>query len=254
VRYGLPAARRSLVYAITHPTWLLNMGRIKTISAVITCLFLSFTISAPYAAATKAGDYRQLGLLYRQQGRYTEAIAAMEKSVELEPENTMGRVNLGWTLHLAGKKQEAAKSLWEAIYQEPLLVPAYNALGIVYLVDGNLGGAVLVHTLAAILKPDNEIAFFNLSLALHRLQIYNLAIITADRAASLEPNNPHPLVASAIAYWDNGNKVTAKQVYGKAIRLDNRYTNRTFLNHLKQAAFSSEQIKITEQILLNAGN
>lgn len=198
--------------------------------------------------AVSASEYRTLGLSYRQQGRYPEAIAAMEKSVELEPENIMGRVNLGWTQHLAGKEQEAAQSLWQAIYQKPLFVPAYNALGIAYLVDSNLTAAVIVHTWAAILKPDNEIAYFNLSLALHRLKIYDLAIATANRAAILEPNNPHPLVASAIAYWDSGDKKTAKQVYARAINLDSRYSDRTFLAQLKQAAFSSSQIQIVEQI------
>ena len=225
------------------------MVKSKTKSAIITCLFLTFAFSTPLAAAaTKASDYRQLGLSYRQQGRYSEAIKAMEKSVELEPKNIMGRVNLGWTLHLAGKEQAAAKSLQEAIYFEPLFVPAYNALGIVYLVDGNLTAAVLVHTWAAILKPDNEIAYYNLSLALHRLQIYNLAIATANRAAILEPNNPHPLVASAIATWDNGDKNTAKQVYAKAIQVDSRYSDQTFLSHLKQAAFSSSQIQTVDNV------
>uniref|UniRef100_A0A0C1NFF9 Tetratricopeptide repeat protein n=1 Tax=Tolypothrix bouteillei VB521301 TaxID=1479485 RepID=A0A0C1NFF9_9CYAN len=214
-----------------------------------TGVFLTFALIPSSLAAKSGGEYRQLGLLYRQQGRFPEAIAAMQKSVELDPKNIMGRVNLGWTQHLAGREKDAAISLWQAIYQEPLFVPAYNALGIVYLVDGNVPVATLVHAWAAILKPNNEIAYFNLSLSWHRLQVYNLAIICAERAATLEPNNPHPLVAAAIAYWDNGDKDAAKRVYAKAIQLDSRYRDRSFLGHLKQAVFSQEQIKITEQIL-----
>ena len=234
---------------------MLKLVKARITHGICTSLYLTFALGTHAAlAANKAGDYRQLGLSYRQEGRYPEAIAAMQKSVELEPQHLMGRVNLGWTLHLAGKEQEAARSLWQAIYQKPMFVPAYNALGIVYLVDSNLTAAVLVHTWAAILKPDNEIAYFNLSLALHRLQIYKLAITTANRAAILEPSNPHPLVASAIAYWDSGNKDTAKKVYAKAINLDSRYSDRAFLSHLKQAAFNQEQIQKTEQILFNKVN
>lgn len=230
----------------------LKLAKARITHGICTSLYLTFALGThAVLAANKAGDYRQLGLSYRQEGRYPEAIAAMQKSVELEPKHLMGRVNLGWTLHLAGKEEEAAQSLWQAIYQKPMFVPAYNALGIVYLVDSNLTAAVLVHTWAAILKPDNEIAYFNLSLALHRLQIYKLAITTANRAAILEPNNPHPFVASAIAYWDNGDKDTAKKAYIKAINLDSRYRDKTFLNHLKQAAFNEEQIQKTEQILSN---
>jgi Flp pilus assembly protein TadD len=139
--------------------------------------------------------------------------------------------------------------LQEAIYQKPSFVPAYNALGIVYLVDGNLPAAVLVHSWAAFLKPDNEIAFYNLSLALHQLEIYPLAITTATRAAKLEPNNPHPLVAAAISYWDNEEKTLSQQLYRQAINLDGRYNQITFLSHLKKAAFTQEQINKTQKIL-----
>ncbi|MDY6898750.1 MAG: tetratricopeptide repeat protein [Cyanobacteriota bacterium] len=219
---------------------------------ILPVIISSFTclIATQTAFATKSSsEYRLLGLQYRQQGRYNEAIAAMKKSVELEPENISGRVNLGWTLHLAGKQGEAAQSLGQAIYQKPSFIPAYNALGIVYLVDGNLPASVLVHSWAAFLKPENEIAFYNLSLALHQLEIYPLAIKTANRAAKLEPNNPHPLVAATISYWDNGDKILAQQAYRQAINLDARYSQITFLNHLTKAAFTQEQVNTTKEIL-----
>ena len=78
-------------------------------SVILASLFAAF-VSTP-AIAASGSEYRQLGLSYRQQGRFDDAIAAMRKSVELEPQNTAGRVNLGWTLHLAGQEREAAVSL-----------------------------------------------------------------------------------------------------------------------------------------------
>ncbi len=211
--------------------------------------FTFLNTNQPACAAKSAGAYRLLGLQYRQQGRYHEAITAMEKSVELEPKNISGRVNLGWTLHLAGLETKAVKSLWTAIYQKPSFIPAYNALGIVYLVDGKLPAAILIHSWAAFLKPDNKIAFYNLSLALHQLEVYPLAITTAKHAAILEPNNPHPLIAATISYWDSGNKTLAQQVYHQAITLDARYNQIHFLNHLRKAAFTQEQINTTKEIL-----
>lgn len=210
---------------------------------------MAFSFILPIKAENTAAYYRQLGLSYRQQGRFKEAIAAMQKSVELEPQNTTAKINLGWTLHLANQEQEAAKFLWQGIVQKPFEHPAYNALGIVYLVDGNLNAAALVHTWAAILKPGNEIAYYNLSLTLHRLKLYNPAIAAAIHAAKLEPNNPHPLVSGAVAYWDNGNQSLAENTYRQAINLDARYRNSEFLADLKQAAFSQEQIDTTKQIL-----
>lgn len=201
----------------------------------------------PVLAATPS-EYRALGLSYRSEERYPQAITALKKSVELEPRNSSGRVLLGWTQHLAGQEEAATWSLLQALYADPVTVPALNALGIVYLVSGKLNAAVFVHTWAAILEPKNEIPYYNLSLALHRLQSYDLAISTAKKATALEISNPHPLIALAIAYWDKGDRTLAKQIYAKARNLDPRYNNPTFLDHLQKAGFSSAQIQTTEQI------
>ena len=199
--------------------------------------------------ATTASEYRSQGLAYRNWERYTEAIAALKKSVQLEPKNLSGRVILGWTQHLAGQEDAAAESLVQVLTYDPTWVPALNALGIVYLVSGKLNSAVAVHAWAVFLEPKNEVAYYNLSLAFHRLQIYDSAILTAKKAATLEPSNPHPLVALAIAYWDSGDRTQAKLAYHQAQSLDFRYGDRSFLNHLKKAGFSSSQIDTTKQIL-----
>ncbi|CAN1209004.1 tetratricopeptide repeat protein [Tumidithrix helvetica PCC 7403] len=201
------------------------------------------------ATGLSAEQYREMGLVYRRQEKLSEAIAALQKAVELDPKDVSGRVILGWTQHLAGKEEEAATSLWGAIYLKPHTVEAFNALGIVYLVQGSLPHAVMVHSWAALLKPDNEIAYYNLSLAYHRQQQYDLAIANAVRAADLEPSNPHPLVALAIAHWDAGDRVAARKAYRDALRVDGRYSSAAFLDYLKEAGFSPEQIRISKQVL-----
>lgn len=205
--------------------------------------------SKPVLAATSANEYRSLGLSYRASERYTDAIAALKKSVELEPRNSSAWVLLGWTQHLAGQEDVATWSLLQALYLNPVTVPALNALGIVYLVSGQLNAAVFVHTWAAILEPKNEIPYYNLSLALHRLHSYDLAIATAKKATTLEPFNPHPIVAEAIALWGKGDSTLARQIYTKAQRLDSRYKNPAFLVNLQKAGFSPDQIHTAEKIL-----
>lgn len=219
------------------PRWLVPM------------LLVSSVLAAKPGLALSASDYRELGLSYRQQERYPEAIAALQKSVELDPDNVSGRVLLGWTQHRAGQTTEAASTLLHSFYQHPFDVPTLNALGIVYLVDGQLSNAVTAHTLAALLKPDNEIAYYNLSLAYQRLQQDEWAINAAQEAAKLEPDNPHPLVAEAIAHWTQGNQAAAQQVYRQALSLDARYNDAAFLNYLNEAGFSSEQIRLAQQVL-----
>ncbi|MDX2257039.1 MAG: tetratricopeptide repeat protein [Pseudanabaenaceae cyanobacterium bins.39] len=211
--------------------------------------------SMPIAMKTNPDDrraadqYRQQGLSLRRQGRFEEAIAALQQSVNLDPQNIDGRVILGWTQHLAKQPEAAASSLWEAIYRSPTALTAFNAIGIVYLVRGDLPQAVVLHSWAAILKDDNEIAHYNLSLAYQRLQQYDLAIAYAEKATQLEPSNPHPFIAVAIALWSAGDRDRARQVFRQAIAIDGRYGNADFLNFLSEAGFSPEQIQLAKQML-----
>lgn len=230
--------------------WMMTAADGTVAHKVLLTLLLSITslLTAQPSFATSAGEYRQQGLSYRDQGRYPEAIAALEKSVELDPENIAGRVTFGWTLHLAGQEEAATTVLLQALYRDWQAVPTLNALGIVYLVSGEPTFAILSHTWAAMLKPDNEIAYFNLSLTCNLLQQHDWAIATAARAASLEPGNPHPLVALAIAHWSKGNSKLAQQAYRQALALDRRYGDRAFLSHLETAAFAPVQIELAEQV------
>ena len=209
---------------------------------------ISPAIPSPSPNPQAAAKLRQQGLNYRQQSRFPDAIAALEEAVQLDPENISGRVLFGWTLHLAGKETEAAQALNEALIQDPEHVPALNALGIVYLVDAQLKSAVATHERAIELKPDNEIAHYNLALAYHRLEDYEPALDRGKQATILEPNNPHPWVAVALVYWSEGNRTEAQQAYRTAKQLDSRYQQSSYLSHLIQAGFTDEQIAIVEEI------
>jgi tetratricopeptide (TPR) repeat protein len=190
-----------------------------------------------------ADQLRQQGLDLRRQERFEEAIAALQKSVSFDPHNVEGRVILGWTQHLAKQSEAAATSLWEAIYRSPNSLTAFNALGIVYLVRGELPQSVVLHSWAAMLKDDNEIAYYNLSLAYQRLQQYDLAIAYAEKATQLEPNNPHPFMAEALARWSAGEQQRGIQLFRAAIAIDGRYSRADSLAFLSKAGFSIDQIQ-----------
>lgn len=189
-----------------------------------------------------AETYRQQGLALRSAERYPAAIAALQKAVELDPNNLAGLVLLGWTQHRAGQQTAATATLQQALTQNPFAVPTLNALGIVYLVEGQLGAAIATHGWAALLKPNNEIAYYNLSLAFERIGQYDWAIAAAQTAAQLEPRNPHPLIAEAIAHAGNRDQAQATKVFQAAIALDGRYGDLAFLNYLNEAGFSRDQI------------
>lgn len=218
-------------------------------AATMTSLTMAGVLAATPELSMTAAQYRELGLQYRQAAQFPEAIAALQKAVELEPNHLPGQVSLGWTQHLDKQDRAAAMTLQTTVQQDPSHVPALNALGIVYLVNEDLLGAVMTHSWAAWLAPDNEIAYYNLSLAWQRLEHYDWAIETAQKAAQLEPDNPHPLVALAIAQWEQGNQPRAQQTYQQAIDLDPRYAEANFLDFLNEAGFNAQQIRTSKQVL-----
>ncbi|GAP94051.1 tetratricopeptide repeat protein [Leptolyngbya sp. NIES-2104] len=206
--------------------------------------------TAKSTLAQSAADYRQQGIQYRAQDQFPQAIGAFQKAVKLDEKNLSGRLGLGWTLHLANRRQEAIGVLQGTIPYNPFNIETFNALGIAYLVNGDLINAVAAHTWSTMLDRNNEIPFFNLSLAYERLAMYDWAVESGKRAAELEPNNPHPWIALAIAYQGQGDRVSAKQIFQQAINVDPRYGDRASLNYLSKAAFSPEQIKTAQQLLV----
>ncbi|MGK7911475.1 MAG: tetratricopeptide repeat protein [Synechococcus sp.] len=206
-------------------------------------------VTAPTSAEVAAAvRYRQLGLELRSQGQLDEAIAAFRQGVTLDPNNLDGFVILGWTLHLAGQPDAAIEALQAALTDDEHFLPALNALGIVYLVNGQLNDAKLTHLQAIELQPDNEVAQYNLSLTYQRLEQFDLAVNHAQRATDLEPDNPHPWVALAIALHSQQQPGAASDAYARAVQLDARYRDSTHLSHLTQAGFSPDQVQLSERV------
>jgi len=240
------------------------LGRVNTINRhvafffIVLCFyssqFLFLSIAAfPSPIRTdnprEAALYRIRGLDYQSSGRLDLAIKAMQRSVELDPSNAIGKINLGWALHLAHRDNEARVVLEEVSKEHPRDIAALNALGIVYLVTGELNKAVATHTKAITLDRSDEIAHYNLALAYHLLGEYESGIKEGLSAAKLEPNNPHPKLALSLNFWSKGDSYKSRFYYNCSISLDDRYRKSSYLLHLREAAFSSLQIDQLRQIL-----
>ena len=233
----------------TESTVLDSIARENRSSAQESSRSVEVTAPTPSEVAA-AAQYRQLGLDLRGQGQLDEAISAFRQGTMLDPTNLDGYVILGWTLHLMGQPEAAIEALQAALTDDETHVPALNALGIVYLVNGQLNHAKLTHLQAVDLQPDNEIAQYNLSLTYQRLEEFELAVQHARRATELEPGNPHPWVALAIAFQSQQRSDAARDAYAQAVQLDARYSENTHLAHLSQAGFSPSQIELSDLVRL----
>ncbi len=78
-------------------------------------LYRDAVVKFPDVAALHEG----LGCCAGHEGCYDEALAASERTLELEPGNSRFVNDLGWTLYLAGRFADAEKVLERAVSMDP---------------------------------------------------------------------------------------------------------------------------------------
>lgn len=181
-----------------------------------------------------------------------QTLAVREHNCKLQlrnPKRLTACVNLGWYLHLQGQNQRAIDLLTQVTQLAPMDEKAFNALGVIYLFTADYPKAVAINRTALQIQPNNEIAHYNLSLALWELGQFAEARVHAQDAARLEPTNPHPWLALAIAEFRLGHQPATRKAYRQALKLNYRYRKSAYLEKLGSADFSPRQIAVAQTIL-----
>jgi len=93
--------------------------------------------------------YNNLGFNYMLQGRYPEAVSALQKSLSLDAKNQRARNNLASAYALNGNEPEALE-LFESVVGK---APAYNNLGYIYMTQGEWDKAEQAFRKALDLNP-----------------------------------------------------------------------------------------------------
>lgn len=94
-----------------------------------------------------------LGLIAQQKGFHTEAIDFFSKAVAQNPQSAEYYFNLAWSEERAGLPAEAEKAYLQALKLQPGIKEAHNALGNIYLAEGNPVEACRQYETAAALDP-----------------------------------------------------------------------------------------------------
>ncbi|MGA7955213.1 MAG: tetratricopeptide repeat protein [Gloeobacterales cyanobacterium] len=195
-----------------------------------------------------AAAWRGLGVALGKQNQWSEAAKAQEKATDLHIEYAPGWVLRGWAEHRSGNHRAGATSLERAVSLDQNNLEAHNALGVVYLFLEDPKKAEVSTRKVLDLDPENGTAYFNLGLSLDRQGRYQEAVASQEQAQRFEPRNPHPLIAQAIGYDALGQKKEAQKAYSKALGLDARYSQTSYINRLVEADFNQAQIKRVQSL------
>jgi Tfp pilus assembly protein PilF len=111
--------------------------------------------------AKDAPTLHELARAYRQLGRTSDAIAALEAAVKLDPDLTEARDSLGNMLLETGNQQRAEQELREAIRRQPDFASAHGNLANVLMARQSYEEAESEYKTSIALNPANAIVRYN---------------------------------------------------------------------------------------------
>jgi len=196
--------------------------------------------------------YFTLGSVYRTIGRQAEAIAVLNRAIELAPNSDEGYRRLGDALSSAGRTTEAITAYQKAVELNPYYWLNYSKLGGVHFDIGKYDEALEAYRKVTELEPDNVWGYLNVGAVRFSQGKYEEAIPAFEKALAIEPSwdtysnlgtayffmgryndsvsafekayelNPNQHVVAgnlADAYRWSGRKDKAQVLYDKAIQL-----------------------------------
>jgi tetratricopeptide (TPR) repeat protein len=135
-----------------------------------------------------AGAYNNLGNALLQKGRMDEAIAHFQKALHIKPDYAEAHNNLGYALLQKGRVDEAIAHLQKALQINPGDAVARRNLGRALLQKGRLDEAIAQFQKALEIKPDYAEAHENLGLAFFRQGRMDEAMAQYQKVLEIKPD------------------------------------------------------------------
>ncbi|MCZ7667845.1 MAG: tetratricopeptide repeat protein [Chloroflexi bacterium] len=199
-----------------------------------------------------------LGIVYRKNGRYQDAIAAYHKAIELDPNDATAYNNLGNVYSENSRYQDAINAYHKAIESRPHYAAPHNGLGIVYRKNGRYQDAIAAYHKAIELDPNDATAYNNLGNVYRANGRYQDAIAAYHKAIELDPHYALHTMAWALSTARIGRYPDAINAYHKAIELDPndalpQMSLAGIYRKLGQEEAYEKQVTIARELIANEG-
>jgi tetratricopeptide (TPR) repeat protein len=170
-----------------------------------------------------AEAYNNRGSAYSALGNYKQAIRDFDKSIELNPQDASVYYNRGTAYSLLGDHQQAIQDHNKTIELNPQSAAAYSNRGLAYSALGDKQMAIKDYDKAIELNPQDAIAYYNRGNVNSALGNYQLAMQDYSKAIDLNPQYATAYGNRGLAYENIGNHQQAIWNYDKAIELNPKY-------------------------------
>ncbi|QJR16453.1 tetratricopeptide repeat protein [Usitatibacter palustris] len=153
-------------------------------------------------------------------GRPAEAIHAYRRALELRPMFFEARANLGNLLETAQRFDEAAEQYSRALRMKPDVVPVLNGLGVSEIAMGRFEDAVRHLQRALSLQPDFATAHNNIASAYGKLKQGEKAIEHLRRAVAIRPDFADAWISLGEQLYMAGRDKEAVPCLDRALAID----------------------------------
>jgi superkiller protein 3 len=160
-----------------------------------------------------------LGAIYAKAGDYSQAIAAWQSAIELDPRYAAPHNGLGNVYKDQNKLDEAIAAYQIAIQLDPKDASHHNGLGIVYSDQGKLDEAIAAYQRAIELDPKGALAYSNLGWAYLLKADLTQAKDKFEESINLDPKEYSYVLNLGVAYALQGNIDEARIQWQKGLAL-----------------------------------
>lgn len=160
--------------------------------------------------------YRRLGSVYLQQGNGAKAIEAFQKAAQLNPYFWENFDQLGNAYYQLGDYAKALDAFRQVTVLEPDIDAGYENMATVYATQGQYADSIPYYQKAIQIEPYYS-TYSNLGTAYFFLKRYQEAADAFDHAVQLNPNDTQTVVNLADSYRALGEQDKARDTYQRSI-------------------------------------
>lgn len=164
-----------------------------------------------------------LGNLYYTTERYSQALAAISKSLEIDSSQPLGHYSIALVLEKLGVIYKAILAYKQAIALDSQWIDAYNRLGNIFYEAGDLKQAESTYRKAIAAKPKHFGSYLNLGNILIEQERIDEAIAAYEKALELKPRDPDILYNLGFAFEAKEDDAEAALNYGYSFYRQGKY-------------------------------
>ena len=210
----------------------LGVGAVAVLAALITCARTQTTYWRDseslwtHTLACTSGNsvaHSKLGHALHDQGRLDEAVAQLEKALEINPGDAEFHYNLGNAFLQQGHVEEAIARYQKALEINPDYAEAHNNLGDAFRQQGRMEEAIAHYQRALEIKPDYAEVHNNLGVVLAQRGRKEEAISHYQKALAIKPDYTEAHYNLGNAFLKQGQVAEAISHYQKALAIKPDY-------------------------------